>query len=159
MIALRPYPVPHIVHHDQHLDIVVHRRGHERRPKDSRGQYRKSFLEVQVQYCTEQTGPEEDSDCNPLGARVVELLHDDERSDPEKKPEVEPGHEESHVLHQHGDESAEEAGRQSHSDFALQGEQLLLQTDQVGEHRAEDEAGQEHSRFEESVSCWVQELG
>ena len=64
---------------------------------------------------------------------------------------MEPEHEESDILDQHGDEAEQEAGRHGNGSVAPLWQHLLLHADQVDHDGPEDEPVQKHDRFETSI--------
>ena len=81
------------------------------------------------------------------------LFQHNEDPDPQPHAQVEAGEEESDVLHQHGDQSAQNPGPDGHPSVTLGRQDVLLQADHVHKHRAEYEACHKHHRFEEPVTC------
>ena len=64
---------------------------------------------------------------------------------------MESRHEKPDVLYQHGDESAENTGRHGDTYFPLQGQEILLQADEIDDYGAEDKSCHEHHSFEKTI--------
>ena len=72
----------------------------------------------------------------------------DEAYDACQEAAVEPEHEEADVLDEEGDEAEEDAGRDGDDCVGPHREDVLLQTDEVDDDRAENEPGQKHDCLE-----------
>ena len=72
-----------------------------------------SYLKVESQQGEDEAGGEEDPEGEPGGGRDVVELHTAQTHQAGQQSSVEPEHEETDVLDQHGDETEQEPGRDS----------------------------------------------
>ena len=87
---------------------------------------------------------------------MAELLDDDECRDRDEDAGRCAGAEEAGAQDQHGDEAAQQTRAHRRADLSRGWHDGLLQEEEVDDGRAEDEACEEHCRFEETVT-WVGE--